>query len=116
MTIERFHTVPRMSKMVRHAGLLYLCGQTSVGSPALGIEAQANEMLDRVDALLVEAGSSRGRILAATIHLRDMSDFAAMNRIWEAWLPAGAAPARTTVEARLAAPELLVEVTIVAAS
>ena len=58
----------------------------------------------------------RDRILAATIHLRDMGDFAAMNAVWEAWLPAGAAPARTTVEARLATPELLVEITLIAAT
>jgi enamine deaminase RidA (YjgF/YER057c/UK114 family) len=115
MTIERFHTGARMSKFVRHAGLVYLCGQTSTGSPAQDVEAQTLEVLNRVEALLAEAGSGRDRILAATIHLREMADFAAMNRVWEAWLPAGAAPARTTVEARLAMPELRVEVTIVAA-
>ncbi len=117
MQIERFHTGPRMSKIVRHAGLVYLCGQTSSGRPdAQDIESQTREMLARADALLTEAGSSRERILAATIHLRDMGDFAAMNAVWEAWLPAGTAPARTTVEARLATPELLVEITLTAAA
>jgi enamine deaminase RidA (YjgF/YER057c/UK114 family) len=116
MSIERFHTGPRMSKIVRHAGLVYLCGQTSSGSAAQGAADQTREVLARVDALLAEAGSGRDRVLAATVHLRDMADFAAMNQVWEGWLPAGAAPARTTVEARLAAPELRVEVTIVAAS
>lgn len=73
-------------------------------------------MLARVDALLAEVGSGRDRVLAATVHLRDMADFAAMNQVWKAWLPAGGAPARTTVQAHLAAPELLVEVTVVAAA
>jgi enamine deaminase RidA (YjgF/YER057c/UK114 family) len=115
-SIERFHSGPRMSKIVRHAGVIYLCGQTSGGSPARDAGEQTREVLARIDALLAEAGSGRERILAATVHLREMADFAAMNREWEAWLPAGAAPARTTVEARLAAPELRVEITVVAAA
>ncbi|MBI5719038.1 MAG: RidA family protein [Burkholderiales bacterium] len=113
--IERAHTGPRMSKIVRHAGVVYLCGQTSSGSPAADATAQTHEVLGRIDALLREAGSGRGRLLAATVHLRDIADFAAMNAVWEAWLPPGAAPARTTVQALLAAPELRVEITVVAA-
>ena len=116
MSIERFHTGPRMSKIVRHAGLVYLCGQTSSGSAAQGAADQMREVLARIDALLAEAGSGRDRVLATTVHLRDMADFAAMNHVWEAWLPAGAAPARTTVQAHLATPELRVEVTVVAAA
>lgn len=114
-TIERRHTGTRMSKIVRHAGIVYLCGQTSSGSSAADAKAQTEEVLARVDALLAEAGSDRTRLLAATVHLRDIADFAAMNAAWEAWLPTGAAPARTTVQATLAAPELRVEITVVAA-
>ncbi|TVO69088.1 RidA family protein [Denitromonas ohlonensis] len=114
--IERMHTGPRMSKIVRHGGLVYLCGQTAGGIDEPGdVTAQTTEMLSRVDRLLTEAGSDRGRILSALIHVTDMADFAAMNAVWEAWLPEGAAPARTTVEARLASPALRVEITIVAA-
>lgn len=114
--IERMHTGPRMSKIVRHAGLIYLCGQTSSGSNAQGAREQTHEVLARIDALLAEAGSSRSRLLAATVHLADIGDFAAMNQVWEAWLPPGAAPARTTVQALLAAPDLRVEVTVMAAA
>lgn len=114
--IERRHTNARMSKIVRHAGVVYLCGQTSSGSPASSAAEQTKEVLARIDALLAEAGSGRDRLLAATVYLRDIADFAAMNEVWEAWLPAGAAPARTTVEARLAVPGLLVEITVMAAS
>jgi len=113
--IHRHHTGPRMSKIVRHAGVVYLCGQTSSGHPASDATAQTHEVLARVDALLKEAGTDRSRMLAATIHLRDIADFAAMNAVWEAWVPAGCAPARTTVEAKLAAPDLRVEITVIAA-
>ena len=114
--IERQHPGARMSKIVRHGGLVYLCGQTSSGHPAADTTAQTQEVLARIDALLNEAGSDRSRLLTATVYLRDIADFAAMNAVWEAWMPAGAAPARTTVEARLAAAELRVEITVVAAA
>lgn len=116
-TIERKHTNARMSKIVKHGGLVYLCGQTAVGSASANadVTAQTQETLSRVDALLTEAGTDRTRILSATVYLRDMADFAAMNSAWESWVPSGAAPARTTVEARLAAESLLVEVTVTAA-
>lgn len=114
--IERRHTNARMSKIVRHAGIVYLCGQTSSGSPASGAAQQTREVLSRIDTLLAEAGSGRDRLLAVTVYLSDIADFAVMNEAWEAWLPAGAAPARTTVEARLAAPELRVEITVTAAA
>lgn len=115
--IERKHTNARMSKIVRHGGLVYLCGQTATGSAAAeqGISAQTQETLSRVDSLLKEAGTDRSRILSAVVHLKDMADFSGMNAVWESWMPPNAAPARTTVEARLASPALLVEVTVIAA-
>lgn len=112
--IERFDTGARMSKIVRHAGLVYLCGQTAKRA-AGDVAQQTEETLSRVDELLARAGSDRSHLISALIHLRDIADFAAMNRVWEAWLPAGTAPARTTVQAALASPELLVEITVVAA-
>lgn len=112
--IQRLHTSSRMSKIVKSGNLVFLCGQTSHGSPEVSIEEQTRETLRRVAELLREAGSDSDRILSACIHLKDMNDFAEMNRVWEAWLPEGAAPARTTVEASLASPSLLVEVTVIA--
>jgi len=114
--IERTHTNARMSKIVRYDGIIFLCGQTAVGAGISDIEGQTAEVLERVDRMLSEAGSDRSRILSAMVHLKAIDDFAAMNRVWEAWVPPGSAPARTTVEAELASPELLVEVTVVAAA
>jgi enamine deaminase RidA (YjgF/YER057c/UK114 family) len=72
-------------------------------------------MLEKVDLLLKEAGSSRERILSATIYLKDMSQFSSMNEVWDGWVPEGHAPARACVEAALAREELLVEVSVIAA-
>jgi enamine deaminase RidA (YjgF/YER057c/UK114 family) len=114
-SITRTHTNARMSKIVRHGDLVYLCGQTSGGTDIADITGQTREVLGRVDALLKEAGTDKTSLLTTLIHLRNISDFAAMNAVWEAWLPQGAAPARTTVQSVLASDSLLVEMTVVAA-
>lgn len=118
--IQRHHTNARISKIVCHGGLVYLCGQTAKGSPSAtgDIAAQTMEVLSRVDTLLTEAGSDRTRLLTVTIYLRDIADFAGMNAVWEDWLAGqqAAAPARTTVEAALATEGLRVEMTVVAAA
>ncbi|SAL18741.1 endoribonuclease L-PSP [Caballeronia sordidicola] len=114
--IERIETNARMSKIVRHEGIVYLCGQTAKGAGAGDIAAQTREVLSRVDALLEKAGTDRSRILTTTIYLRNIRDFAGMNEVWEAWMPNGAAPARSTVQAHLASEELLVEMTVTAAA
>ncbi len=113
-TIERMEVGQRMSRIVKHNETVYLCGQ--VGADAnTDIAEQTRTMLEKVDALLDQAGSDRSNILSATIYLRDMKDFAAMNAVWDAWIPEGHAPARACVEARMARQELLVEISVVAA-
>lgn len=115
MTIERQETKQRMSRIVKHNGTIYLCGQVCADATQ-GIEEQTQTMLDKVDALLLQAGSDRKHMLSATVYVRDMKDFAAMNAVWDAWVPEGYAPARACVEARMARPELLVEISVVAAT
>lgn len=116
-TIERTKTNARMSKIVRYNGVVYLSGQTASGGPSASsdITAQTHEVLSRVDALLSEAGADRSRILSATIYLKNIEDFAAMNAVWDAWTAEGEAPARATVQAQLASSSLLVEMTVIAA-
>jgi enamine deaminase RidA (YjgF/YER057c/UK114 family) len=102
-----------MSKIVKHNGTVYLCGQ--VGNAEDSVAEQTAECLRRVDALLEEAGSSREQILQAIVWVADMADFAEMNAVWDAWVPEGHAPARACGEAKLARPELKVEVIVTAA-
>ena len=113
--INRLRTGPRMSKIVQYAGLVFLSGQTSVGMSLPDIVGQTREVLNRIDELLAEAGSDKSHLLSATIYLRDIGTFAAMNVEWEAWMAGHATPARTTVEARLANPDLLIEISVIAA-
>ncbi len=111
--ITRIHTGERMSKIVKHNGTVYLCGQ--VGGAEGTVADQTAECLRRIDALLTEAGSSKEQILQAIIWVADMADFADMNAVWDAWVPAGHAPARACGETKLARPELKVEIIITAA-
>lgn len=110
--IERIDTGPRMSKIVKHDGVAYLCGQVGDGDT---VADQTRDCLSRVDALLHKAGSSREHILQATIWLADMKDFADMNAVWDAWVSEGFAPARACGEAKLARETLKVEIIIIAA-
>lgn len=111
-TIERIGTTPRMSRIVKHNGTVYLCGQVGDGE---SLQEQAQTMLAKVANLLEEAGSSKEHMLSATIYLRDMKDFAAFNEVWDNWVVPTTQPARACVEARMARDILLCEISVVAA-
>ena len=114
--IERIQTKQRMSRIVIHNDTIYLCGQVCKDTTTEPyIKEQTTSMLEKVDDLLLEAGSDREHILSATVYVRDMKDFAAMNEVWDAWVPEGHAPARACVQAAMARPELLVEISVIAA-
>ena len=115
MNITRVGTERRrMSRIVIHNETIYLCGQVAKDA-STDIREQTQTMLDKVDVLLVQAGSDREHILSATLYIKDMQDFAVMNEVWDAWVIEGYSPARACVQASLARPELLVEISVVAA-
>ncbi len=114
MTIERIESTQRMSRIVKHNGTVYLCGQTA-GNAEWDVQEQTRRCLEKIDALLETAGSSRNQLLSVTIYVRDMKDFAAMNEIWDAWIADYEKPARACVEARMARDVLLVEMSVTAA-
>jgi enamine deaminase RidA (YjgF/YER057c/UK114 family) len=114
MSITRHHGNQRMSQIVIHGDTIYLAGQVAADASA-DITVQTQQVLRKVDDLLAEAGSDNSKVLSAQIWIASMGHFAAMNAVWDAWVPEGHAPARACIEARLASPDLLVEVGIVAA-
>lgn len=103
-----------MSQGVVAGGLVYLAGQVADNTTA-DVKAQTAEVLAKIDAVLARAGSGKSKLLSATIYLKDMADFAAMNQVWDAWVAADGKPARATVQAALATPEYLVEIQAIAA-
>jgi enamine deaminase RidA (YjgF/YER057c/UK114 family) len=104
-----------MSEAVVHNGTIYLAGQVA-DDASQDTAGQTRQILSAIDALLAECGSDKTRILSAQIFLADISDFAAMNSAWDAWVPAGHTPARATVESKLAAAKYRVEVKVIAAA
>lgn len=114
MSITRKHTGQRMSQIVIHGDTVYLAGQVASDASA-DIQTQTRQVLEKIDSLLGEAGSDNSKILSAQVWLTSMGHFAPMNEVWDAWLPEGVAPARACIEARLASPDLLVEIGIIAA-
>jgi enamine deaminase RidA (YjgF/YER057c/UK114 family) len=112
--IQRFESTPRLSRAVVHNGVVYLAGITSAVRDG-SIAAQTQSVLDTIDARLASVGSSKEKILSAQIWLKDLTThFTPMNEVWEAWVPASGSPARATCEAKLAAPELLIEIIVIA--
>lgn len=112
--IERFGTTRRFSDAVVHKGIAYIV-EVPTNLDA-GITAQTENLLAGVERLLQQAGSDKTRLLQATIYLADMADYDAMNLVWDAWLPAGTAPVRACVEARLANPRYRIEIVLTAAT
>ena len=113
--IRRLGTTARYSDSVSHRGVVYLVEVPA--SDAGDIALQTQEVLASLDRQLALAGSARDRILMATIYLTDMADYAAMNVVWDAWLPSGSAPARACLEIRrLAQPGWRIEIALTAAT
>lgn len=114
MSINRHHIDQRMSQVVTHGDTVYLAGQVA-NDFNVSITIQTEQVLQIIDALLGEVGSDKSKILSAQIWLANIGHFAEMNQVWDAWVPEGSAPARACIEARLASPDWLVEIGIVAA-
>ncbi len=115
MTIERHETGPRMSKAVVHGDTVYLSGIVADAPKGKSMAEQTKNILSQIDGFLARAGSDKSKLLSANIWITDMARFAEMNAVWDAWVAPGHAPARATVEAKLASPDYVVEIMVVAA-
>lgn len=112
--VQRFDVGPRLSEMALHKGVVYLAGQVP-DDASQDIRGQTAQVLGMIDRLLERAGTDKRHLLMVQIFLADLADFDGMNEVWDAWVPAGHAPARATVQARLARPEWRIEVVATAA-
>ncbi len=113
MSIQRFQPGPRMSGAVKANGFVFLAGQVA-DDTSLDVPGQTKQVLAKIDALLAMAGTDKTKLLSANIWLSDISTFAQMNGVWDAWVSPGNTPARATVEAKLATPAYTVEIAVVA--
>ena len=112
--IQRLHVAARYSEAAVFNGVVYLAGMVPE-CEATDIRSQTADLLQQIEQRLAEAGSDKTRILRTQIYLQDITDISAMNEVWDAWVVAGSAPPRATVQAALANPAYLIEVVVTAA-
>lgn len=113
--LKRIEPGARYSEAVIHGGKVYTAGivaDSTIGKPVL---EQTRDVLKQIDGILAQAGSDKTKIIKANIWLSSMENYADMNKAWDEWVVNGKAPARATVESKLASPDYAVEIMIEAA-
>lgn len=106
------------SQAVRAGNLLFISGQVPL-DPASGqpveatIQAQAVRSLENVKAILAQAGAGMENVVKTTVFLKDMEDFAEMNRVYQTFFPENC-PARSAVQAARLPKDVLVEIEAIA--
>ena len=103
-----------MSQTVVHGDTVYTAGQVA-DDPSADVAGQTAQILAKIEGLLAKAGTDKSKMLTANIWLSDISTFNEMNSVWDAWVDQANPPARACVESKLALPEFLVEIMVVAA-
>jgi len=107
------------SQAVVRDGVIYTAGQVGIDPQtgklvAGGIEAQTRQALTNLRAILEAAGTSMANVLKTTVFMQDLSDFAAMNRVYADFFTQDP-PARSTTQAAALPLGALIEIDIVAA-
>jgi enamine deaminase RidA (YjgF/YER057c/UK114 family) len=111
--IIRTEASPILSKAVEYHGFVYTQGVVA-SDLSQDVTGQTKDVLAQIDALLETHGTDNTRLLQAHIWLKNIADRQALNEVWSAWLPEGAAPVRACVEAVMADPRYLVEIMVTA--
>ena len=115
MTIERIGLTARWCDAAIFNGIVFLAGHVPEKTEGRSLAEQSEEVLALLEETLADAGSSKERILSVQIFLTDIARIGEMNAVWDKWVAKGHAPARATVEAKLASPGYGIEITAVAA-
>ena len=81
---------------------------------AVGIKAQAEQVMKNVGAVLNAAGTTYGNVVKTTCYLTDMADFAAFNEVYGGYFIENEKPARSCVAVRQLPKNVLCEVEVIA--
>jgi 2-iminobutanoate/2-iminopropanoate deaminase len=108
---------PNLSPATRFGDLVFVAGQTGrhpvTGEVGRDVREQTRYAIERIRTILETAGTSLDNVLTVLTHLTRREDLAVYNEEYGKFFPTNK-PARTTVEAMLNFPELLVEITVTA--
>ncbi len=106
------------SQAIKVGDLIYTSGQIPI-DPATGqvvqggIEAQTKQVLENINAILVNAGSSFKNVIKSTVFVKDMNDFTAINNIYGQYFKEPY-PARSLVEVARLPKDVLIEIEVIA--
>lgn len=114
MSITRHEETEIYSKAAEAAGLVFTAGIVP-SDLARDVKGQTEEVLREIDRLLALAGTSKSKVVQATIWLADIRLREQMNEVYKAWTGGRDTPVRACVEAKLVDPRMLVEISVVAA-
>ena len=118
-TGEAYESSAPLSQAIRHGDTVYVSGNVPV-DPATGelveggVGPQTRQVLENVEAVLTEAGSSTDSVVRAGVFMTDMDAFGEMNAVYEEFM-SEPYPARTAVRAEMVNPDILVEIDVIAA-
>ena len=108
---------PNLSPATRFGDLVFVAGQTGrhpiSGEVGRDVREQTRYAIERIKVILESAGTSLDNVLTVLTHLTKREDLTPYNEEYAQFFPTNK-PARTTVEAMLNFPELLVEITVTA--
>lgn len=115
---KMYPAVGPYSQMVAHGGTIYLSGVlplNATGTTIQGstIEEQTKAVLDHIGEKLRSQGLSHDDVLMSTVYMKDLNDFAAMNRVYGEYFKTNP-PARATVQVARIPRDALIEIAVVA--
>lgn len=118
-TSEAYESSAPLSQAIRHGDTVYVSGNVPVDPETGdlvegGVGPQTRQVLENVEAILEEAGTSMDNVIRAGVFMTDMDAFGEMNGVYEEFM-SEPYPARTAVKAEMANPDILVEIDVVAA-
>lgn len=118
-TDEAYESSAPLSQAIRHGDTVYVSGNVPVNpeTEALvegGVGPQTRQVLENVEAILEEAGTSMDNVIRAGVFMTDMDAFGDMNEVYTEFMNKPY-PARTAVKAEMANPDILVEIDVIAA-
>ena len=106
------------SQAIKANGFVFVSGQVAI-DPVTNtllsgdIAFQTDRVLKNLRGILAAAGSSLDKVVRATVFLKNMNDFAAMNEVYGKYFTS-APPARSTVEVARLPKDVLVEIDVIA--
>lgn len=105
------------SQAIEVNGMIYTSGVIPVvpatGEIPEGVEAQADQAIGNLAALLEAAGTSTAQVIKTTVFIKDMNDFGKINEVYAKYFT-GTYPARSCVEVARLPKDVLIEIEAVA--